>query len=246
MSQLIDSLDNLKSRLVEDLEQHADSVTAENNMYFHKTRDFTVYGIDTVTLRKIMKTYKKEFLRIPLANRFALVSDLFATTNEELGHIAVFILNLSVNEISTGDLAFIEKYPSYFKNWSITDDYALNVMQPLLLRFTEPVLNMLHEWSRSSNLWERRISMVTFVRKIGASGKFTEQFLNICDSLVHDKEDLVRKAVGWALKDTMRGNKPRIFSYVKSLRKAGVSSTIILYAIRDIKDKDEREEILAK
>jgi hypothetical protein len=52
----------------------------------------------------------------------------------------------------------------------------------------------------------------------------------------------VRKAVGWAFKDVMCGDK-KVLDYVKSLRRRRVSSVITLYAIRDLKGK-EKEEIL--
>jgi len=92
-------------------------------------------------------------------------------------------------------------------------------------------------------MWKRRASVVTFTRKIGESGKFTEEALKLCDNLIWDKEDYVRKGVGWALKDNMRGNKQGVLDYIKSLRQKGVSSVITLYSIRDLKGK-EREEVL--
>ena len=87
--------------------------------------------------------------------------------------------------------------------------------------------------------------MVAFVRKIGESGDFTNDALELCNNLIWDKEDYVRKGVGWALKDNMRSGKRRVLDYVKSLRRKGVSSVITLYAIRDLKGK-EREEVLKK
>lgn len=70
-----------------------------------------------------------------------------------------------------------------------------------------------------------------------------KQILSLCDSLINDQEDLVQKGVGWALKDAMRGAKKPILSYVKNLRQKRVSSTITLYAIRDLKGTD-RQQVL--
>ena len=86
--------------------------------------------------------------------------------------------------------------------------------------------------------------MVAFTRKIGKSGKYTDECLELAENLIDDPEDLVQKAVGWALKDTMRGDKDRVLAYVKNLRIRGKSAVITLYAIRDLKGK-EREEVLA-
>ena len=102
---------------------------------------------------------------------------------------------------------------------------------------------LLERWNRSPNRWKRRASVVAFVRKIGDSGEFTEDALRLCENLVFDREDLVRKGVGWALKDLMRGERQRVLEYVKELRRRRVSSTITLYAIRDL-DGRERRDVL--
>ncbi|MFX1562648.1 MAG: DNA alkylation repair protein, partial [Promethearchaeota archaeon] len=93
------------------------------------------------------------------------------------------------------------------------------------------------------NMWKRRASVVAFVRKIGSSGSFTDEVLEFCEKLILDEEEIVQKGVGWALKDNLPGAKNRIIEYIKSLKRNGISSTIILYAIRDLKGK-EREEVL--
>jgi hypothetical protein len=53
---------------------------------------------------------------------------------------------------------------------------------------------------------------------------------------------MVRKAVGWAFKNVMCGDKKKVLDYVKSLRRRRVSSVTTLYAIRDL-EGEEREEI---
>ena len=59
----------------------------------------------------------------------------------------------------------------------------------------------------------------------------------------HSPEDIVRKGVGWALKENMRSAPKKILPYVKGLRRRGVSSTIILYAIEDLKGA-QRQAVL--
>ena len=86
--------------------------------------------------------------------------------------------------------------------------------------------------------------MVTFVRKVAESGEFTEKVIHLCEILIWDEEDIVQKGVGWALKDNLRSAPERIFPYIKDLRRKGVSSTITLYAIRDLRGA-KRQEVLA-
>ncbi len=71
-----------------------------------------------------------------------------------------------------------------------------------------------------------------------------KECLAMCDRLIWDPEDIVRKGVGWALKEQMKVAPEEIKDYVKRLRRQGVSSTITLYAIRNL-EGEERQEILA-
>ena len=124
------------------------------------------------------------------------------------------------------------------------DDPRQEVIKPLLARYREDVMSLLEAWNRSSNRFKRRSSVVTFTRKVGESGEFTDEVLRLCENLIWDKEDIVQKGVGWALKDNLRSAPERILPYIEELRRKGVPSTITLYAIRDLKGA-ERDAILA-
>ena len=54
----------------------------------------------------------------------------------------------------------------------------------------------------------------------------------------------MRKGIGWALKDLMRGDKAPLIAYVETVRRRGVSSMITLYAMKDLRGA-ERQRLLA-
>jgi 3-methyladenine DNA glycosylase AlkD len=118
---------------------------------------------------------------------------------------------------------------------------CINVLQPLLWKYPVQTLLLLRNWNRSENQWKRRASVVVFTRNVGKSGKFTREALELCEHLLWDKEDLVQKGVGWALKDVMRGDHGQVLEYIKTLRRRGVPAKITLYAIRDLKGAQRRE-----
>jgi len=122
-----------------------------------------------------------------------------------------------------------------FRGWSHVDDFCIDVAQPLLATHPAATLELLDRWSHSPNRWKRRASVVTFVRKVGESGTFTDTVLDFSERLAWDSEDLVRKGVGWALKDSLRGAPERVTEYVKSLRRRGAPAVVTLYAIRDLR-----------
>jgi len=111
------------------------------------------------------------------------------------------------------------------------------------MAYPKEVLAILRKWNRSESLWKRRASVVAFTRRVRAGGRFTDEALELFDNLVWDEEDLVRKGVGWALKDCMQGDKKKVLEYVKGLRQKGVLAAITLYATRGLQGR-ERKEIL--
>jgi 3-methyladenine DNA glycosylase AlkD len=126
------------------------------------------------------------------------------------------------------------------------EPFYINVLQPLLLRYPKEVAILLNKWNKSKNPWERRASVVVFVRTIGETGKYTKQCIKLCNNLLEDQERLVLQGVGWALKDTMRGDKKRVLDYVKKLRQQAVSSVITLYALRDLRGKAKSDVLKVK
>ena len=85
---------------------------------------------------------------------------------------------------------------------------------------------------------------MAFTRKGRRLGGATRRSpLDLCERLLDDPEDLVRKGVGWALKDLMRGDKTRVLAYVADLRRRGASAVITLYALRDLQGA-ERQAVL--
>lgn len=210
---------------------------------FNKDDEFVAYGLKVPAWRAIMRGLRPQFRVLSLEERLQLAEALFNEGEGWLGHSAIYMLALSVNELGPQHFERLDRMGDRFTGWSHVDDVCISVMQPLLRAHRNETFALLERWNRSPNRWKRRASVVAFVRKVGESGEFTEEALRLCENLVGDPEDLVRKGVGWALKDVMRGDRERALSYVKELRRRGVSATITLYAIRDLKGA-ERAEVL--
>jgi 3-methyladenine DNA glycosylase AlkD len=231
---------------VHELELKADAAKVEKEMYYHKTvgDGFKCYGISAPDFYQIAKKYRHDFKQLSFDKKIELAKRFFASGYGGQMSFGSMLLNMSVKEMTPKNFAILEFAGDCLNNWGTTDGFCIDVLQPLLLAYPQDVLRVLREWNKSKSLWKRRASVVVFTRKIGASGKFTDEALALCDNLIWDEEDYVRKGVGWALKDCMRGDKKKVLDYVKNLRRKGVSAVITLYAIRDLKGR-EREEVLS-
>ncbi|MDH5596562.1 MAG: DNA alkylation repair protein [Candidatus Peregrinibacteria bacterium] len=91
---------------------------------------------------------------------------------------------------------FYYKHRKYVNNWDLVDTSAHKIMGVYL---RDKDRSVLHELSRSRDLWEKRIAMIAtfyFIKE----GDFKDA-LKIAETLVHDEHDLIHKAVGWMLRE---------------------------------------------
>jgi 3-methyladenine DNA glycosylase AlkC len=215
-------------------------------MYFHKKvgASFKSNGISASQFYQMLKKYRPVFKNLSFGERVALSESFFRSGYGGQMSFGIELLKLNVKDMLSNDIDVLEMASDCLNNWGTVDGFCTGLLQPLLLKYPKEILWLLRRWNKSESLWKRRASVVVFTRRIGKSGKFTNEALELCDALVRDEEDYVRKGVGWALKDTMRGDKKKVLKYVKELRQKGVSSVITLYAIRDLKGP-ERKRVLS-
>jgi 3-methyladenine DNA glycosylase AlkD len=231
--------------IIKHLEKRADAKLASRKIAKAKYFGIVInsYGLREVEERELVESYLDRFGQLSLDARLQLAKMLYASDFSEQVNFGDAILGLSIEELTPNHFDSLDEIAGFLNNWGETDWFCIRIVQPLLQKYPKQTLNLLRNWNSSESLWKRRASVVTFTRKVGSSGDFTDEALELCNNLIWDREDYVRKGVGWALKDNMRGARQRVLDYVKSLRQKGVSSVITLYAIRNLKGK-EREEIM--
>lgn len=84
----------------------------------------------------------------------------------------------------------------HINNWDLVDVTADKIVGPYL---KDQDKSPLYKFSKSKSLWERRIAIIsTYCYIKNANPKET---LKIAEILLHDKEDLIHKAVGWMLRE---------------------------------------------
>ena len=194
--------------------------------------------------RAIIAAHRRSILGLVEPDRLALATRLIRSGWGEQQDVGLWALDSMAAWFEGRDLSVVDGLVRELHGWSKIDTAAGGILKSLLLRLPEEMVAMARAWNGDPDLWLRRASVVIFTRKVGSSGQFTDVALELCDRLARDPEDLVRKGVGWTLKDVLRSDPPRVIAYVKDLRRAGVSSVITNYAIRDL-PPDERRAVLA-
>jgi 3-methyladenine DNA glycosylase AlkD len=231
-------MDTLFAEIVTVLEKRASPRTAHAGSRFDKNPDYIAYGLYASEVRDLIRGFRSRFVRLSPDQKLSLAERLYRASIGELASVATYLIASCRDGLSPRDFGRLDRCLDHFHGWGTTDDFSVSVLGPLLRRHPAATIRLLTRWNRSRNRWKRRASVVAFARKIGASGRFTDEALRLCDRLIWDRDDLVQKGVGWALKDSMRGNRRKVYQYVQRLRTIGAPATITLYAMRDLRGRE--------
>lgn len=119
-------------------------------------------------------------------------------------------------------------------NWDLVDLSCQYIIGPQLADGGDrSVLVML---AASESMWRRRIAVVSTLWMVRCGE--TDDAIGICTMLLGDREDLIRKACGWVLREVGKKDKGRLTAFLD--RHAGdMSRTTLRYAIERF-DRDER------
>lgn len=91
------------------------------------------------------------------------------------------------------------KHSKRVNNWDLVDASAPQILGTYLYGVPKKERTMLYTLARSSNLWEKRIAIVSTYAFI-KQGEFKDT-LALSEILLHDTHDLIHKAVGWMLRE---------------------------------------------
>ncbi|WP_210415711.1 DNA alkylation repair protein [Bdellovibrio sp. ZAP7] len=187
-------------------------------------------GLTVGQSRAVAKTFKD----LP----FTELATLLQSPIHEERLISLIILSQRFpKENATGQtriFKFLIKYRKGINNWDLVDTIAPAVLGPYLYEKDRAIL---FKYAKSKNLWERRIAIMStfyFLRQ----KDFVDTF-KIAEILLHDKHDLIHKAVGWMLREV--GNRD-----AKAERKfldkyaTQMPRTMLRYAIEKFPEKERK------
>jgi len=133
-------INEIYKRIKNDLRRRANPKLAEKYKIYHKKPGHVEYGILTSGLRKLIKEYKYEVLKLRLPERKKLALRLYQSRYAEEAIFANDILAKSIDLIRIKDLVFFDKVLNYFTSWGRTDDFCSNVLQLILFIFQDFLL----------------------------------------------------------------------------------------------------------
>lgn len=126
-------------------------------------------------------------------------------------------------------------------NWDLVDLSAHRILGQAILEkiLSEKILDKL---AGSRNMWERRVAIIATMSTIGA-GQY-DATLRIAKKLLGDKEDLMHKAVGWALREIWKRD-PKHCEQFLLTHYSRLPRTTLRYAIERM-EEGKRKKLLIK
>ncbi|HKB86993.1 MAG TPA: DNA alkylation repair protein [Ignavibacteriaceae bacterium] len=215
------------TELRSELKKEADQEQAVNLQRFFKTgkgeygEGDIFYGIKVPVQRRTAKNYRD----ISLED----VRELLNSPIHEERLVSLFIL---VDQYTTGDdktkekiFRFYIKNTGKINNWDLVDLSAPKIIGAHLFNRDKEIL---FKFAASSNLWERRIAILStmfFIKNLHFETTF-----RLAEILLNDKHDLIHKGVGWMLREIGNKNITEEEIFLKKYYKL-MPRTMLRYAI---------------
>ena len=176
-------------------------------------------GLTVPTTRRLMKPYRA----MPL-DQIDILLDSAVHEHRFVG-LLILVAQYPSNPGPVADFYLAAVRRGRVNNWDLVDCSAEFILGEYL--FDRP-RGLLFELAASDSVWERRVAMIStfgFIKRGDASTA-----LDIATLLSGDQHDLIRKAVGWMLREVGKRVDPALLVGYLDVHAAQLSRTSLSYA----------------
>ena len=156
---------------------------------------------NTANVRKVRQDFSRRLKEREPAFMLALVHELLNTVN--MRWFGYELVRYHKGAFASLGPAELETLGQGMSSWNEVDEFGRILSGPAWLRGQVPDA-LMHKWAKSADFWWRRAALVSTValniRSQGGTGD-VPRTLAICRLLVNDHEDMVVKAMSWALRE---------------------------------------------
>lgn len=199
--------------------------------YFRDAHNLGFYNVGTDGVRNMAKAIVRVHrdtwtIHEALAFADALIQDRFL----EAKGVGIEALACYRREFTPAMLSAWKRWltRNHAANWATTDSMCGSLIGPLLVAHPELAARVAM-WSRDRNLWVRRASIVGLI-PLARRGRGLHRVYGVARRLHSDREDLIQKAVGWALREAGKADMSRLERYLRA-NGAKIPRTTLRYAI---------------
>ncbi len=225
--------------LTEALQEYAESEKAEFFPRFFKTGEGEYgegdkfIGVTVPNIRRVCKQFKD----LPLSEIWKLLESPI----HEHGLSAVILLVMQYKKADAKkrdeifDLYMKAVYAGRVNNWDIVDLSAEYIIGP---HEQDGDRKLLFDLARSGDLWQKRIGIMSAFWYVQHGDPATT--IALAEILLHDKHDLIQKAVGWQLREVGKRCDRQLLIDFLDKHAATMPRTALRYAIEHLPLEQKR------
>ena len=174
-------------------------------------------GWYTAELRKVAVRLRRTLIKdLGLAFLLEVADELFSGRVLEEKVFSVFLLEKLTADFGDAEFRLFESWLSRVSSWADHDALVHYLISPLVVAESARV-RYVFRWASSRNRWHRRAACVALIR--GARAKMLFPVIKrLSNQLVADEDDMVRKGLGWLLRETAKFNPKRVVPYLMTIR----------------------------
>jgi 3-methyladenine DNA glycosylase AlkD len=198
--------------------------------YFRGANDLGFYNVGTSAMRALARSIHDDYRDWTLEDAMAFADILIADRYLEAKSIGIEVVARYHRRFTP---ALLPRWKRWFArnesaNWATTDAICGALIGPLLVG--DPALApRLRSWAAHRNMWVRRASIVGLIG-LARKGQALDQLYRVARRLHADDEDLIQKAVGWALREAGKPDPARLERYLRA-HGPRIPRTTLRYAI---------------
>lgn len=197
------------SRYILDLQQRIDSVAdVKTKEWFESYLKHSIQyrGVKTNEVSNIIISWRKEHCLLELSpiDQLSIATKLITQNYAEdkfagIIYIQKFLLRKLESGVllEAGEQLFSEEA---FVDWSTTDWFCIRVLGPTIKRHGINEAKRLAGWRTSSNLWQRRASIVPF-RSVVKDINFHHLIIQVIEDLCKEETRFIQTGIGWVICD---------------------------------------------
>jgi 3-methyladenine DNA glycosylase AlkD len=221
-----------------EFEASADPQVAANLRWFFK-ENVDPYGVRGARIQQVVRPVYREVKNWPVTQRDQLCEALWKTGKLESGILVTHLYRRFRKHCGAREFAVFERWlDRYVKNWAHTDGVA-SWLLAASIENDPALIHRLFNWPRAPSRWKRRAAAVALIQE-AKSGRHTEAIFKIAEMLFPDEDDMVRKGLGWLLKETYPKRPEATVEFLRE-RQPQISRLTLRYAAEKMTPEDKKK-----
>ena len=170
---------------------------------------------NTANVREVRRGFSKRLAQLDADFILSLANELRKTANLRWFGYELVRYHREAFESLNGST--LEMLGQGMNSWQDVDEFGRTLAGPAWLKGKIPD-SLIHDWAASTDLWWRRAALVSTValnmRSHGGQGDIPRT-LAVCQILVEDHEDMVVKAMSWALRELVVHDPEAVANFIQ-------------------------------